>query len=102
MTFEQESRAMFLKSLEHLNKFVAIDAPDSIVAAAIAHLLRRAEGFCGEFIQTELLRYRLNDLRRGLAYCQHCDNQVSVERCHAPICEHCDAKFKTEFEVIDE
>ena len=94
MTFKQHCKKRLVNNVERLQKILALDAPDVILAAEMVMLLNNAKGAFGEELVKAQLEDDLKSIRQGWAYCQHCDSQVAIERSHHPICEQCDAKWE--------
>jgi hypothetical protein len=89
MTFQEDCKKTFKIFLDQLNRLVALDAPDAIIAQCFACLITTAEGAFGEDLYMEMLKKRLANHRQRMGYCQECDNEIPREMTHYLMCDKC-------------
>ncbi len=90
-----------------INKLLDANAPDCIMAHAVASLTHCALGYLGQDMAREIGNFLVDDARQRIGRCHTCDNEIPVRLTHYPYCEACQAKhtveaFRYEVEYGDE
>jgi hypothetical protein len=78
--------------LTHINKLIALNAPEPIIGHAVWGLFSLTAGYMGESVTTHLAKRVAEDARQRVALCAECDNEILPTHSHPAICAACQVK----------